>query len=87
MGISQTHLNCLKSEVTIKQVGDTRTNTDEVVGGTGLKRMGHMDRFDWETVTIRARKIREGLQSQRENLKSPRTLGNSERLMGSKHNI
>lgn len=68
-------------------MGDTRTNTDEVVGGTGLKRVGPMDRFDWETVTMRARKTREGLQSQRQNLKSPRTLGTSEGLTGSKHNI
>lgn len=68
-------------------MGDTRTNTDEVVGATGLKRVGHMDRLDWETVTIHARKTREGLQSQRENLKSPRTLENSEGLTGSKHNI
>lgn len=68
-------------------MGDTRTNTDEVVGGTGLKRVGPMDRFDWETVTMRARKTREGLQSQRQNLKPPRTLGTSEGLTGSKHNI
>lgn len=42
--------------------------------------MRHVDHFDWEAVTIRARKTREGLQSQRENLKSPGTLENGEGL-------